>query len=217
MSATRIVVARGRVQIKVETSAVARGAVLPPRTMVASKSVREQFGIVETTVLSFEGLYADKLVAALDRQHPRDWFDVKLLYENEGLTDDLFRVFLVYVAGSRRPTHELLAPSKTPRDDGHGPDFAGVTRTPVSMEALQETGRRLLADVRSRLNGGTATFLLSVHDAEPDFAVIGFEEAVKLPTVRWKLINLEKLRRSEPAKHMAQRGALERICGSGDR
>ena len=36
---------------------------------------------------------------------------MKLLYENEGLTEELFRVFMVYVASSGRPMHELLAPA----------------------------------------------------------------------------------------------------------
>ena len=106
---TRILVSDGSAQIKIETSPVMRGAVYPARTMVASEPVMEQFGFVETNVLAFEDLYGGKLHAALDRQHPRDLFDVKLLYENEGLTDDLFRVFMVYVASSGRLGQEPLA------------------------------------------------------------------------------------------------------------
>ncbi len=72
-----------------------RGAVYPASTMVASEAVTELFGFVETTVLAFEDLYGGKLAVALDRQHPRNLYDVKLLYENEGLTADLFRTFMV--------------------------------------------------------------------------------------------------------------------------
>ena len=73
---TRIMVSDGSSQIKIETSLVTRGAVYPARTMVASETVTEQFGFVETNVLAFEDLYGGKLHAALDRQHPRDLFDV---------------------------------------------------------------------------------------------------------------------------------------------
>ena len=111
---TRITVRDGRAQIKIETSPVARGTVLPPVTMTACEAVTDRFGFVETRVLAFQDLYGGKLHAALDRQHPRDLFDVKLLYENEGLTEDLFRVFMVYVASSSRPMHELLAPRPHP-------------------------------------------------------------------------------------------------------
>ena len=41
------------------------------------EAVEEAFGFAETSVVSFEDLFAGKLVAALDRQHPRDLFDVR--------------------------------------------------------------------------------------------------------------------------------------------
>ena len=69
---TRIMVSNGQSQIKIETSPVARGAVYPATTMIASEAVTELFGFVETTVLAFEDLYGGKFHAALDRQHPRD-------------------------------------------------------------------------------------------------------------------------------------------------
>ena len=208
---TRIMVSDGSAQIKIETSPVTRGAVFPARTMVASESVTEQFGFVETNVLAFEDLYGGKLHAALDRQHPRDLFDVKLLYENEGLTDDLFRVFMVYVASSGRPMHELLAPARPYREDLYDGEFSGMTRETVSRNALADTGRRLHADIKSRLKDEVAGFLLSLHDAAPDFGLIGLPEAGGLPAVRWKLINLEKLKQADPEKHAVQRRALESL------
>ena len=208
---TRIMVSDGRTQIKIETSPVARGAVYPARTMTASETVTELFGFVETTVLAFEDLYGGKLVAALDRQHPRDHFDVRLLYENEGLTADLFRTFMVYVASSGRPMHELLAPAAPFSEELYGEEFVGMTRQPVSWDALIETRRHLHADIGSRLTGNVAAFLLSLHDAEPDFRLIGVPEAGDLPAVRWKLMNLERLKQANPQKHQIQRDALVRI------
>ena len=162
-------------------------------------------------MLAFENLYGGKLHAALDRRHPRDHFDTKLLYENEGLTDDLFRVFMVCVAGSGRPMHELLDPTTPIREDLYDEKFVGMTREPVSREALADAGRRLHAEIGSRLHGNIATLLLSLHDAEPDFGLLGLPEAADLPAVRWKLVNLQRLRDTNPGKHAAQRGALERL------
>lgn len=68
-----------------------------------NENVEETFGFAEMQVVSFEDLFGSKLHAAVDRQHPRDLFDVKLLYQNEGLTDALFRTFLIYVASSGAP------------------------------------------------------------------------------------------------------------------
>ena len=208
---TRILVRDGRVRIKIETSPVTRGTVLPARSMVASEHVIERFGFVEANVLAFEDLYGGKLHAALDRRHPRDLFDVKLLYDNEGLTDELFNVFMVYVASSGRPMHELLAPTVSFRENLYDDEFLGMTSKAVSREALAQTGRRLHADIRSRLHGDVAAFLLSLHDAEPDFNLIRLPEAAELPAVRWKLVNLEKLKQADPNKHASQRRALERL------
>ena len=147
----------------------------------------------------------------LDRQHPRDRFDVMLLYENEGLTADLFRTFMVYVASSGRPMHELLAPAAPLREELYGEEFVGMTRQPVSWEALIATRRHLHADIGSRLTGVVADFLISLHNAVPDFRLIGIPEAADLPAVRWKLLNLERLKRTNPQKHQIQRYALERL------
>ena len=86
-----------------------------------------------------------------------------------------------------------------------------MTRQAVSLDALADTARTLHADIRSRLHGDVADFLLSLHDAEPDFRVLGLPNAADLPAVRWKLVNLKKLKDSDAAKHTAQRGALERL------
>lgn len=183
----------------------------PPRLMVPSETVTERFGFVEINVLAFEDRYGGKLHAALDRQHPRDLFDVKLQYENEVLTDELYRVFMVYVASSRRPTNELLKPATTPREDVFATEFLGMTWESVTRGALVGTRRRLHADIRSRLKGDIASVLLSLHDAEPDFGLIGLPDAAGLPAMRWKLVNLEKLKRTNPEKHMAQTDALDSL------
>ena len=129
---TRIMVRERRAQVKIKTSPVMRGAVYPARSMPTSEAVTERFGFFDANVLAFEDLYGGKLHAALDRRHPRDIFDVKLLYENEGLTDDLFRVFMVYVASSGRPMHELLAPPPPLRQDLYDEGFVGMTREAVT-------------------------------------------------------------------------------------
>lgn len=57
-------------------------------------SVQDEFGkFAAINVVSLAELYGGKICAALDRQHPRDLFDVKLLLENEGLTDDIWGRF----------------------------------------------------------------------------------------------------------------------------
>lgn len=208
---TRLLVRQGQAEVKVETSPVLRGTVQPVAQMAVTKSVQSAFGFAELPVVAFEDLFAGKITAALDRQHPRDLYDVKLLYENEGLSDDLFRTFLVYLASSGRPPHELLDPNLLNLDKPFANEFEGMTNEPVTIGALVETRKHLISDVQSRLDKSAATFLRSLIDGAPDFDVIGLPQAAQLPAVRWKVQNLLKLKADNPAKHAEQRLALEKL------
>ncbi len=207
----QIYVKRSEADIKIETSTTARGTVMPARMLEASHSATKQFGFITMNVASFEDVYAGKICAALERKHPRDLFDIMVLYENEGISDDLFRVFLVYIAASRRPIHESLAPTRPVRKEWYNDRFKGMSHKDVSLKSLVKTGMRLHNDVVSRLTGKITTFLLLLHNAEPDFSLIGLPDAVKLPAVRWKLYNLKRLKRENPQKHAEQRSALEQL------
>lgn len=208
---TRLLVRQGTAEIKVETSPVARGTVHPPQRRRVSEKVEETFGFAEMQVVSFEDLFGGKLHAAVDRQHPRDLFDVKLLYENEGLTDALFRTFLVYVASSGRPPHELVRPSLTNIDEAFVKEFEGMTVEPVSLDELKAARSRMTADILAQLDDKAIRFLLSLHDGEPEFEAIGLPQAAELPAVRWKLLNLKKLKEQNPTKHTEQRREIEEI------
>ena len=214
---TRLMLRSGVAEVKVEVSPVTRGTVVPPQTMRVTDVVEDAFGFAEMSVVAFEDLYAGKLCAALDRQHPRDLFDVELLYENEGLTDDLFRTFLVYAACSKRPLHELIDPNMVLIDRAFAQEFEGMTVEHVPLETLLAARERLVQDVQSRMVGKAAEFLLSIHDGEPDFGLIDLQAAANLPAIRWKLINIEKLKADNPEKHAAQREALETALTKGKR
>ena len=209
--ATRVLFQRGAATVKVETSPVTRGVVFQPETKRVSPAVEDEFGFTETLLVAFEDLYAGKLHAALDRQHPRDLFDVKLLYENEGITDDLFRAFLVYVASSNRPPHELLNPNLTPLANVFEAEFSGMTVDAVSVADLEQVRVRLIGDVQSRLTGSAAQFLRTLVRGEPDFDAIGLPLAANLPAVQWKLQNILKLQDTNPEKLSAQCESLESL------
>jgi predicted nucleotidyltransferase component of viral defense system len=205
---TRILVKQGGIEIKIETSPVARGTVHPTNLRAVTDNVAATFGFAEMQVVSFEDLFGGKLHAAVDRQHPRDLFDVKLLYENEGLTDALFRTFLIYVASSGRPPHELLKPNLANLEQSFTKEFEGMALQPVSLAELKDARSRLTGDLLARLDDQAMRFLLSLHDGEPDFEAIGLPQAANLPAVRWKLINLAKLREQNPKKQAEQRRAI---------
>ena len=75
--ALKLLVDASGVQIKIEVTPVLRGCAYPPELKAVSAAVEAMFGFAETHVVSFADLYAGKIVAALDLQHPRDLFDVQ--------------------------------------------------------------------------------------------------------------------------------------------
>jgi len=208
---TRVLARRDDTEVKIETSPVSRGVVHETALRSVTASVEDRFGFAETLVVSFDDLFGGKLHAAVDRQHPRDLFDVMHLYENEGLTDSLFRTFLVYVASSGRPPHELLNPTLVELDAPYAREFEGMTNVAVPLARLVEARTRLIADIKGRLDENARKFLLSLHDAKPDFGLIGLPKAEDLPAVRWKLQNLERLKTSNPDKHAELRAAIESV------
>lgn len=98
------------VRIKIEVTPVFRGCVYDPETRSVSPAVEVRLGFAEIQVVSFADLYAGKLVAALDRQHPRDLFDVRVLLAHEGIDNTLRKAFVIYILSHNRPIHFHVQP-----------------------------------------------------------------------------------------------------------
>lgn len=60
--------------------------------------------------VSLPDLYGSKLCAAVDRQHPRDLFDVKVLLQSKGIDRDIFVGFLAYLLSHNRPISGAMNP-----------------------------------------------------------------------------------------------------------
>lgn len=189
----RLIVARNGVQIKVELSPVLRGTVYEPRFMEVCEAVEEEFGYVEVSVVALADLYAGKICAALDRQHPRDLFDIKWLLENEGLTDEIRKAFLVYLSSHNRPMAELLKPQYKDLSAIYAGEFANMAETDVPLEELVAVRKRLVELIHQGLTEGEKRFLLSFKSREPDWALLGLDDVSELPAIKWKQINLAKM------------------------
>lgn len=207
----RLFVTHNNVRIKIELSPVLRGCVFPPVAMEVRESVETEFGFAEIPVLSLQDLYAGKICAALDRQHPRDLFDVKLLLENEGLSDDLRKTFLVYLISHNRPISELLAPTRKDIRAIFQSDFANMTESLVTVEELEIVRERLIKQLRGDLTGAEKQFLLSFKACTPEWELLGLQDVADLPAVKWKLLNLKKMPKDKHEKALA---ALKRVLSS---
>jgi hypothetical protein len=190
----------GGVQTKIEVAPVLRGCVYEPELLTVSRSVEETFGFAELRVVSFADLYGGKIVAALDRQHPRDLFDVRDLLANEGIDETLRRAFLVYLLSHNRPMFEVLAPRRKPIEVEFRRGFQGMTAEPVSLDALTGARESLIETVVGQMPEQHRQFLLSFERGEPEWSLLELPGASDLPAVRWRRENLDKLKSAERAQ-----------------
>jgi predicted nucleotidyltransferase component of viral defense system len=205
---TKLTVQRGDAQIKIEVTPVLRGCVFEPEIRPVSSSVEETFGYAQMQVVSFADVYAGKIVAALDRQHPRDLFDVRDLLANEGVTDDLRKAVIVYLISHDRPISEVIVPRRKDIAAEFAYGFEGMTAETVALDDLLEAREALIAAVAGNMPDAHKKFLMGFKRGKPDWSLLEVPGAADLPAVRWKQINLDKLSTDHRAKLVAQLGSV---------
>jgi predicted nucleotidyltransferase component of viral defense system len=190
----RLIVSTGPTRIKIEPNEVIRGSVFPSEERELSRRAEEMFELsVSARALSLADLYGGKLCAALDRQHPRDLFDVKILLDNEGITDDIRRAFVVYLASHDRPMHELLDPKRKDLRRIYENEFAGMPIEEVAYKDLIAAREKLIEALKKDLTDDEKTFLVSIKAGEPNWSVMGLKGIENLPALQWKLLNIQKM------------------------
>jgi predicted nucleotidyltransferase component of viral defense system len=198
-------------RVKIEVNKVIRGTVQPPRVASLVPRARDILGIdVELAVVSDEDVYGGKLVAALDRQHPRDLFDIAHLFAGQGLTPAICRAFVVYLASHNRPIHEVLFAREADITHEYESSFVGMTDEPFSLQEMFLVRTQLLRDLPAALTHDQRRFLVSLAEAQPEWSLLNVPHASELPAVRWKLQNLQKLAAANPKKLYEQRDELVR-------
>ncbi|NLA93467.1 MAG: nucleotidyl transferase AbiEii/AbiGii toxin family protein [Spirochaetales bacterium] len=190
---SKLIVTVENAVVKIEVSPVLRGTVYKPKLMKISNSVEEIFGFAQINVVSFEDLFAGKIIAALDRQHPRDLFDIKLLYEHEGVTNKLKESFIVYLISHNRRIVEILSPSQLNLKSTYLSSFEGMANVDVSLLDLTKTRSSLIATINSLLNEQDKEFLIKFKEGAPDWNYFSVPHIKDLPAVKWKIMNLNQL------------------------
>lgn len=209
---SKLFVSRGPVLLKIEVNHVFRGAVYPVVNGSLSKYAQNRFERELTVpMLDPDELYASKLVAALDRQHPRDLFDVMLLLAGRGITPRIRRAFAVYLAGHNRPIHELLSPHAKDIKAEFESDFAGMTEQKVTLEQLLATREELFRTLPSTLDAAEREFLLAVNRREPSGDLLGLPGIEQLPAIRWKVMNLNMLAQKNARKYRTVVESLRQV------
>ncbi len=208
---SKLFITKEKAIVKVEVNHVFRNSVYPIVNSTLSKFAQEKFSrSITIPMLDPDELYASKIVAALDRQHPRDLFDIMLLFEKDGINTRMRRAFTVYLAGHYRPIHELLPPNPQDIKRSFQNELSGMTTDDnVTVEQLETARAQLFNLFPSSLDDAERAFLLSIKRLKPEWDILGIPGIEKLPALKWKLLNIENLSRKNPAKYRKMLKALE--------
>jgi predicted nucleotidyltransferase component of viral defense system len=180
--------------IKIEPNQVLRGAVFPTQEHELSQAAEALFELAVTArTLSIADLYGGKLCAALDRQHPRDLFDVKILLEDQGITHDIRQAFVIYLASHARPMHELLNPRRKDFRQIYDNEFVSMVTHPVAYDALVETREQMIHTLQHTLTDREKKFLLSLKKGQPEWSLMAIDGIETFPAMQWKLMNIQKM------------------------
>jgi len=192
-------VQRQETMVKIEPNLVIRGSVYPPERRVLSPKASDYFEIsVECQILSEDELYAGKICAALDRQHPRDLFDIMMLLKYGNFSAAMRKAFVVYLISHDRPMIEVLNPGFGDIRPVFETEFQGMTLEAVTCEDLEKTREELVSMIASELTIQEKQFIVSIKEGMPQWELIGIEGVENLPAVKWKLLNIGRM---HPTKH----------------
>lgn len=191
---TKIFIKRQNAVIKVEPNQVIRGALFACTERDLCKRAEDMFEkFVTTKTLSFAEIYGSKICAALDRQHPRDIFDIMLLLKNEGITNDVRKAFLVYLISHNRPISELLMPNLKDMKPVFEKEFSGMALIEVRYKELEDARRTLIKEINKKITDDERTFLMSFKEEFPRWELLGVKGVQDMPAIKWKLANLMKM------------------------
>jgi predicted nucleotidyltransferase component of viral defense system len=185
--------------IKIEPNLVMRGSLFPPERRNLCLKAKSVFELsVESRTLSENELYAGKICAALDRQHPRDLFDIMMLLREGSFNEGMRQAFIVYLISHDRPMVEVLDPGFANIRPVFEAEFRDMTLEEVTCEDLEKTREQLVSMITRELTIQEKQFIVSVKEGMPQWDLIGIEGVENLPAVKWKLLNISRM---NPSKH----------------
>lgn len=179
-------------QIKIEVNQINRGCISKPEKLMLCDRAQETFdAFCAIDVVPKAQLFGGKIIAALDRQHPRDIFDIKYLLVEDGFDDEIKEGFIFSLLSSNRPIYELLNPHRTDQQLTFKNQFDGMSDQDFSYQEFEETRETLIEAINDILKKDDKDFILSFKSLVPDWNIYDFQ---KYPAIQWKLENIRRFR-----------------------
>jgi predicted nucleotidyltransferase component of viral defense system len=179
-------------QVKIEVNQINRGCISRPEKLMLCDRAQEIFdAFCAVDIVAKPQLFGGKIIAALDRQHPRDLFDIKYLLDEDGINEIMREGFIFSLLSSNRPIYELLNPNRTDQRQAFDNQFAGMSDQKFSYEEFEETREVLIMTIQKILKQIDKDFIISFKRLEPDWSIYDF---AKYPAIQWKMENLRRFK-----------------------
>ena len=205
----KLICTTSEAMVKIEVNQINRGIIADTEIAILCDNAQESFNkFCEVRMVSQGQLWGGKINAALDRQHPRDLFDVKNLINDVGYSTDIKEGFIFFLLCGKRPIHELLRPHYIDQSAVFESQFKGMTESAFGYDEYINTRDALIKIVNESLTKEDKEFLLAFSKGEPDWTNVDYS---KYPAIKWKLLNINKLKGNNPRKHEEMVGVLKYV------
>ncbi len=204
----KLLVSHNAAMIKIEVSQIVRGILGSVTEKILCEKAQEKFDtFCSINIVPNGQLYGGKVCAAMDRQHPRDIFDIKQLLQNEGFTKEIKEGFLFRLLSSDRSIQDVLFPNLQDQRLAMVNQFAGMSEEQFTYEDYEFVRETLVKKVQASITEEDKLFMLSFKNVKPDWSIYNFEA---YPSIKWKQLNLEKIKAANPSKHKELYDSLKR-------
>lgn len=195
--------------VKIEVNQINRGIIAETELTILCDKAQEVFDkFCEIRTVSQKQLWGGKIIAALDRQHPRDLFDIRNMINEIGYSTGIKEGFIFFLLCSKRPMQELLNPHPIDQSAVFESQFKGMTDNSFGTHEFENTRELLIKMINESLTDEDKEFLLIFSKGEPDWTKIDYS---KFPAIRWKLLNIQKLKDNNPSKYAEQVDTVRQI------
>jgi predicted nucleotidyltransferase component of viral defense system len=209
----KLVCSKGGTIVKVEVNTIIRGSLFDVEEIEVVDVVQDEFGkFAAISVLNKAEIYGGKICAALDRQHPRDIFDVsKILDEGKGdFNEKIKEAFMFYLLSHNRPINEILFSRINDKKADFKNQFEGMAKEKFDYEDFIKISKLLREKISNLFSDNDKKFILSFKRGKPEWSLF-VKDISQYPSIKWKLANINNLIDSNPAKYREMYDKLERV------
>jgi len=118
--------------------------------------------------------------------------------QKQGFTTEIKEGFLFRLLSSDRSIQDILFPNLQDQRLAMANQFAGMSEDQFTYEEYEFVRETMVKTVQASITEEDKLFILGFKNIAPDWSIYNFEA---YPSIKWKQLNLEKIKAANPSKH----------------